>query len=231
MKKSLSVLLLLSAGIYSQFASAATTTINCPLSKVRVEMSTNLPSGWWRTPYVNNLKSTAISKVGGKNTLICKYGNHAAFWTMRLVPRGNVCKPSNNTGFICKSKIKIPPKQKPVTYKTGPLVIPQTYQADLDSGSVRSEGADIWFQAQTAIKRYVTPRNGASLAIAGRRSINLAGCKRLSYRNQSIALSSIPEGTYVCVKTNQGRYSQFRVNRAVGASPGILHIGYTTWKK
>ena len=150
---------------------------------------------------------------------------------MRLVPKGQVCKSNNNTGFVCKSRIVVAPPLKPVTYKTGPLVIPQTYQADLDSGSVKSEGADIWFQAKTATKRYVTPRNGASIAIAGRQSINLAGCKRLQYGVQSIALSSIPVGTYVCVKTNQGRYSQFRVNRAVGASPGILHIGYTTWKK
>ena len=71
MKNSLSVLLLLTAGIYTQFAIAATTTINCPLSQARVEMTSNLPSGWWNTPYVNKLKGTAISQVGGKNTMIC----------------------------------------------------------------------------------------------------------------------------------------------------------------
>lgn len=230
MKKTISVLLLLTASVYTHTASASPTVIKCPLSKARVEMTSNLPSGWWRTPYVNNLKGTAISKVGGKDTLVCKYGSVAAFWTMHRVPAGKKCR-NTNTGFICKSRNTRPPQQRPVTHKTGPLIIPQTYLADLDYGVVRSQGSDIWFQAKTATKRFITPRNGAKIAVAGNRSVNLTGCKRLPLSTRSIPLSTVPVGTYVCAKTDQGRYSQFRINRAVGASPGILHIGYTTWKK
>lgn len=227
MKKILSITTILFAGsLYSSIASAAPTRINCPLNTARVEMTSNLSAGWWRTPYINRLKGTAISKVGGKDTLICKYGTHAAFWTMHKVPARKRCT-KNARGFVCTD---IRP-QRPVTHSTGPMVIPQTYLADLDYGVVRSQGADIWFQAKTATKRYITPRNGAKIAIAGNRSVNLAGCKRLPLSSRSISLSALPVGTYVCAKTDQGRYSQFRINKRVGPSPGKLHIGYTTWKK
>jgi hypothetical protein len=33
-------------------------------------------------------------------------------------------------------------------------------------------------------------------------------------------------GSYVCVKTNQGRISQFRLN---GYSGTTMNLGYTTW--
>ncbi len=227
MKKILSISAIMIAGsFYSHSASAAPVNINCPLSTARVEMVSNLPSGWWRTPYVNRLKSTAITNVGGKRTLVCKYDNHAAFWTMRLVPAGRVCS-TTSTGFTCRG----PVSSAPQTFRTGPLNIPQTYLADLDYGVVRSQGADIWFQAKTATQRFITPRNGAKLAVAGNRSVNLAGCKSLPLSSRSIPLSAVPVGTYVCAKTDQGRYSQFRINSRVGPSPGTLRIGYTTWKR
>ena len=232
MNKILSISVIAIAGsFYTHTASAAPMNINCPINSARVEMVSNLPSGWWRTPYVNRLKSTAISNVGGKKTLICKYGDHAAFWTMKLIPAGRVCR-TTSTGFSCKRLAqRVPPPRAPQTFKTGPMQIPQTYLADLDYGVVRSQGADIWFQAKTKTQRFITPRNGAKIAVAGKRSVNLAGCKRLPLSNRSISLSAVPVGTYVCAKTDQGRYSQFRINSRVGPSPGKLNIGYTTWKR
>jgi hypothetical protein len=98
-------------------------------------------------------------------------------------------------------------KSTPKTHSTGPLAISQTWTADLDEGEVGAGAdSDIWFQAVTATERYITPRNGATIAKVG----------------------TLPEGTYVCVRTNLGRYSQFRVNEPVGPSPGTLNIGYTT---
>jgi hypothetical protein len=120
---------------------------------------------------------------------------------------------------------------RPQTHSTGPLVIPQTYLADLDEGQVTQDGADIWFEADTATSRFVTPRNGARIAIAGTSSVGRDGCRQLSLSAQRINIRDLPPGTYVCVRTNEGRISQFRVNARVGRSPGELRIGYTTWKK
>ncbi|MFP7753796.1 hypothetical protein ACLG6S_03920 [Thermodesulfobacteriota bacterium B35] len=120
----------------------------------------------------------------------------------------------------------------PKTFRTGSLELRQTYMADLDRGIISSgPGADIWFQAKNPIERYITPRNRARIAIAGRRSLGRDGCAALHLGTRPIPVSSLPAGTYVCVKTSERRFAQFRVNVAAGPSPGRMQIGYTTWER
>ncbi len=118
----------------------------------------------------------------------------------------------------------------PRTHSTASLVIPQTWTADLDEGVVGAEPqADIWFEAVTATERYVTPRNGAVLAPVGTTSVGRDGCANAALTSARIPIGDLPVGSYVCVRTNEGRFSQFRVNQPVAPSPGELRIGYTTW--
>jgi hypothetical protein len=124
------------------------------------------------------------------------------------------------------TKLVLKPIQK--THSTGPLTISQTWTADLDEGEVGAGAdSDIWFQAATATERYITPRNGATIAKVGATSVGLEGCREAPLSSSRININNLPEGTYVCVRTNLGRYSQFRVNEPVGPSPGTLNIGYT----
>ncbi len=115
------------------------------------------------------------------------------------------------------------------THDTGALSIPQTYEADLDNGSIGSGGADIWFEAVSATSRYVTPRNGAKIVKVGTGGISYDICASASLSTAKINVNNLPSGTYVCVRTNEGRVSGFRVNATIGASPGTLKIGFTTW--
>lgn len=118
------------------------------------------------------------------------------------------------------------------TYTSRQLTIPQTWTADLDEGALGSpRNSDLWFRAITATERYIEPLNGATAAISGRRSVGRDGCAAATLSAERIAISRLSEGTYVCMKTNEGRYAQLRVNAPVGASPGTLEVGYTTWKK
>ena len=50
-----------------------------------------------------------------------------------------------------------------------------------------------------------------------------------SYSTARVPLSAVPVGSYICMKTNQGRTSQFRMNAITGLSVKNLEIGYTTW--
>lgn len=119
----------------------------------------------------------------------------------------------------------------PVTHSTGPLSIPQTFSADLDEGAVVGDPArDIWFEAVTATERYVTPKNSSTIAIVGTGSVGRYGCATASLSGSRINVNDLPVGTYACIRTNLGRYSQFRVNAPIGPSPGTLTIGYTTWE-
>lgn len=130
--------------------------------------------------------------------------------------------------FVKQTVASNPPR----TYSTGLLEVPQTWTVDLDEGQLGAgSDSDIWFRAETATRRYVTPRNGAKLVPVGNRSVGRDGCAAASLSNNPIPIEALTPGTYVCVQTNQGRYSQFRVNAPVGASPGTLEMGYTTWEK
>jgi hypothetical protein len=120
----------------------------------------------------------------------------------------------------------------PMVHSKGQLTIKQTWTADLDEGKVGAgDEADIWFQAATATERYVTPRKGARIAKAGKRSVGPQGCAKLPLSSQSISIQALTPGTYVCVKTNKAQYSEFRVLSQVGPSPGTLRIAYTTWER
>ncbi|MEE9434999.1 MAG: hypothetical protein V3V15_12250 [Sphingorhabdus sp.] len=222
--------LILAAGfsiVFAPEAKAATQHISCPLEKIRRAVTTPLPSGWWSTPIVNRLQQARVVTIAGRKALQCNYGSAGNI--QRYAPSGATCR-ATTAGFICRTNNILLPS-RPRTHTTGPLNIRQTFLADLDSGRITQNGADIWFQAETRYRLFVTPRNGAKIAVGNRSNRGFAGCSRAHFHSGKVALSSIPVGSYVCVKTNQGRISQFRVNGLSSGSPKTLSIGYTTWKR
>ena len=122
--------------------------------------------------------------------------------------------------------IPIPLPIAPVTFSTGPIDLQQTYTANLDNGTTGGAGVDIWYQAETATSKFITPRNGATLALGDGSNRGFAGCKVAAFTSNRIPLGAMPVGTYVCAKTDQGRISQFRINGFVGTT---MKLGYTTW--
>jgi len=228
---------------------AAADEIACPREQVRTEVTTPLPDPWWQTPQVGNLQGTRVGEIGGETTLICEYWAYGAdVSVMRHPPEGMTNCTAHEGGFTCQGPliatplplpIPIPlpggiftPAETPaVTYRTGPLSIPQTWQADFDTGEVGSGTADIWFHAITATERYIEPRNGAQMGIySGGSGISRSDCVGTSKSANRIPIASAPVGTYICYSTSDGRPGVFRVNEPVGASPGTLEIGFTTWE-
>lgn len=119
-----------------------------------------------------------------------------------------------------------------IIHSEGELRISQTWSADLDEGVVGGSKSDrdFWFVAETATKRYLSPSNGVKMAIVGTTSVGINGCKTAKLLQNRIDINDLSEGTYVCVLTNQGRYSEFRVDEPINPSPGALIITYTTWE-
>lgn len=121
---------------------------------------------------------------------------------------------------------------RPKTYFTGSLTVPGSFNFDLDAGHLGSDGnEDLWWHTISATERYLEPKNGALIGIAGTTSVGYSGCSALSLSANPIngspgGSNQIPEGTYVCVLTSDGRYSQFRIN-TYGQD---LTIGITTWE-
>jgi beta-lactam-binding protein with PASTA domain len=130
-------------------------------------------------------------------------------------------------GSTVNLNVEDQPPPPPRVQSQGQIAIAQTWTADLDTGKTgNSADADIWFQAQTALVRFVTPRNGAQIAKGGKSPVGVTGCQQAKLSTASILINSLPAGTYVCARTNKGQYSEFRVVSTVGRT---LKISYTTW--
>jgi hypothetical protein len=213
-----------SLGLIATAGSAlADSSISCPLSQARRTITDSLPSGWWTTPIVNRLSDTRVQNIGGEPALICVYGSSGS--VQRKAPRGETCTAVRG-GFRCASARPAGPR----TFSTGPLVVRQTGTFDLDHGRVAAPGADLWFQAETRDLLYLVPRNGAKIGVGNRSNRGFAGCRSARMNANRVSLRDIPVGSYVCVKTNEGRISQFRVNGLSSGSPKTLSLGYTTWQ-
>jgi hypothetical protein len=72
----------------------------------------------------------------------------------------------------------------------------------------------------------LTPLNGAQIAES---FLVTSDCGQAKYSTKRLAYTSaaIPLGSYICIKTSQGRIAEFRIASAEG---GTLSIGYTTYE-
>jgi hypothetical protein len=121
----------------------------------------------------------------------------------------------------------IPGLLVPQTFSTGPIDWKQTWEINLDNGTQASgSGNDLWYHAVTNTEKYIEPINGAKIAIGDFGQHGWDGCKAASFTSAKLAISDAPVGSYICVKTNEGRISEFRVN---GFNGTTMKIGYTTW--
>lgn len=207
-------------------APAGAETIACPLSQAQRTITNDLPSGWWTTPIANSLTETRVQEIGGEPALVCVYGPAGS--VQRNAPANHTCT-ARTGGFECRRRGAFVPAPAPVTHATGTLSVRQTYIFDLDTGAVGSSG-DIWFHAVTNTELYLEPRGGAQMAVGDRSNRGFAGCTAERFSTARVALSETPVGSYVCVRTNEGRISQFRVNAISAGSPKTLTLGYTTWR-
>jgi uncharacterized protein YgiM (DUF1202 family) len=121
----------------------------------------------------------------------------------------------------------VPP---PTIHVNGWVSLNQTYLVDLDTASIVSTtAADLWFEAATATKRYITPKNGAEIVKMGNNEPGYLGCQGASYHSSQIKIQDVPAGTYLCVRTNGGRFSQLHIDDTVGPSPGVLKFHFIVW--
>jgi len=135
-----------------------------------------------------------------------------------------IVTPSEEINAVTQENIDTP-------YSQGTLDVPQTWTMDLDKGVVGADKykVDVWFEAETKTERYLTPRNGAKIAIFGSTAPILSDCQSALLSEDRINVDDITVGFYLCVLTNEGRYSQLLLKSEIGPSPGTFSADYVTW--
>ncbi len=131
---------------------------------------------------------------------------------------------------ILSGSTPTPPPAPPIR-SAGPLLLKQTYSANLDNGAIAAgPGSDILFQYVSPTKRFIKPRNGAKMAVGDKSNRGYFGCATESFSAQRVNINQLPVGSWVCMKTGAGRISQFRVKAKFGGPIKKMKIRYTTWQ-
>jgi len=119
-----------------------------------------------------------------------------------------------------------PPPPTPPIHAQGTLALPATMRTNLDMGTLGGPGADILYR-NLVTGRVLTPLNGTVLARGAGTNRGYVGCQAETWSSTPLPFAALSTGTYVCLRTSQGRIGQFRVN---GFSGLTMNIGYTIWE-
>jgi hypothetical protein len=117
-------------------------------------------------------------------------------------------------------------------HREGNYALTQSSTLDLDEGHVNAgTAADIWFEAETATRRFVSPRNGALLRNMGATAPDWPTCANAALSATRIDVTALSVGDYLCVKTSSSRFSRVKVLLLPGPSSATasLSLSFTTW--
>jgi len=155
-------------------------------------------------------------------------GTHRGNWKLRN-DKGTIFGLGGGGPFYVQIIVGPTPTSGPTVYKTAQFYVRQTYFGDLDSGTETSTGADFQFHAVTAVERYFDPVNGALMLKMGGVP-DYAACKAAALSASEINLDTFPAGSWMCYKTNDGRYGRFTVDSYgnVGGS-NTMNLDIRTW--
>jgi hypothetical protein len=119
----------------------------------------------------------------------------------------------------------------PGTHSMGVVQVKQTYQVDIDEGVVTAgAAADLWFEAASPTHFFLAPVHGAQFSLKNTVQPDYAACQTASYSSGKIPLGMAPPYTYICIKTNHGRYAQIRIDgMSVSGGLKVLVFSHRTW--
>ena len=172
---------------------------------------------------------TSVRVYGGAQAQLCVNPNFGGFCrviTHNTPLLGPVINDRASSVRVFAAAPPPPPTPLPLSIVSdGLFSLPATRRMNLDTGTMGGPGADILYR-NIATGRWLTPLNGARLARGAGTNRGYAGCSAETWSGAPLPFAALSVGTYVCVRTNQGRISQFRVNSYSGLT---MNFGYTTW--
>jgi hypothetical protein len=159
-------------------------------------------------------------------------GTHRGDWKLRN-SKGVIFGLGDGGGpFYVQIVVGPTPTPAAEVYSAKAIDVPQTYTADLDEGVVSPPAGnkDVWFNAVSAVEKYLVPQNGALLKKWASSIPSFEDCKGAALSGSSIPLADVPQGSWVCYKTNLGRYGRFEVESITGDPVQTIRMDYRTWK-
>jgi hypothetical protein len=104
----------------------------------------------------------------------------------------------------------------------------------LDNGAYSpGYGGDLYFgQDANTLELFLQPMQNSAIASGGNATPDYNTCATARTPASKIVLNQPPDGTVICVLTNEERVAAVRINGITnGPSGADLHITYTTWER
>ncbi len=100
---------------------------------------------------------------------------------------------------------------------------------DLDTGAVNSDsGPDLLFDLDNEGNYILLPANGAAFGVPSRANPTFNACRSEALKSLSLQLKAIPDGSYLCARTDNGLPGFIRLALAE-LDNGLMTVEYTTW--
>ena len=159
-------------------------------------------------------------------------GEYQGFWRLRNSSGVSFGITNSADGsFFVLIQVGAPTATSYPIAASGQFTVRQTYHADLDTGTndtPPSGTADFWFEAVSAAEKYLTPQNGARLALWPSGAPSLSDCQSASLSGFRISMDLVSIGSWVCYETNLGNIGRMEIENITG-SPQVLSIDFRTW--
>lgn len=128
-------------------------------------------------------------------------------------------------------------------FRTGALVVPEIFTADLDEVRLATSetDGDLYFEWISDRERYLTPTNAATFAVLDRAAGAFSGtsggaqeaaqaCAVAATTADRVPVGELGAGDLLCVRTGEGRLSVLTIFEPVGPSPTQLRATATTYE-
>lgn len=133
------------------------------------------------------------------------------------------------TTFYVQIIVGPTPTPVPQVHKADTITVNSSFHFDLDEGDPAAPAGtkDAWYRGVSAVEQYLTPENGALFKKWGSSVPTFEDCKNAVLSGAEISLADLPVGTWVCYRTNQGRYGRFETE---GKTTTTWTIDFRTWE-
>jgi hypothetical protein len=99
---------------------------------------------------------------------------------------------------------------------------------DLDMIQKNGGGADLAYGSNAEGNHPLTPQSGAQLALYGPNQPSLANCQAAALGTAGVVIESVPLNSYLCYRTDQGRYGRARLT-AFNQDTYQISLEVVTW--
>ncbi len=135
----------------------------------------------------------------------------APFWVRIEVVQPSTSTPTP-TATIPGPTATASPTVTPIAQVVGNANLAVNNTLDLDTNQINVSGADLSYQTNAEGQHLLIPQSSALLGVYGNNQPSLTNCQAAALGTSPLVVETIPMGTYICYRTDQGRYGRARLS-------------------